>query len=195
MPDARHARTDARDEARRRADHAAIERLAGELVKALAARLEATGMAEIEVTEGGGRVRVRRAMPAASLAAASLTAADSAGRASSRPLTGLVAVGPGSRDGGGGRASASHAAEPGVATSPAVGYFSPRDGIEPGATVTAGERLGTVDVLGVGHEVTAPIDGVVAQIHIAPGQAVEYGERLVTVGTAVPTPDAVVSEG
>jgi biotin carboxyl carrier protein len=187
MPDPRPDRTDGRDPARRKAEHAGIERLAGDLVRALATRLETTGLAEIEVTEGGGRVRVRRPTPGAVPGGPT----DGAARGSGRGHAGLVAVGPGSHDGGGRTAAGP---DPGVATSPAVGYFSPRDGMTRGTAVTAGERIGTVDVLGVGHEVTAPIDGVIDEVLIAPGQAVEYGERLMTVEPPDAAPGPVVSE-
>jgi biotin carboxyl carrier protein len=170
-----HERSDPHDHAQRRADHAAMERLASRLVPVLAARLEATGMAEIEVTEEGARVRVRR-----TVGAHPSGVADSVPRGHGRVLPALVAVGPGALDGGS-RTSAAHRTDPGVATSPAVGYFSPAEGIGAGSPVAAGERIGSVDVLGVGHEVAAPIDGVVTQVHIEPGQAVEYGQTLVTV--------------
>ena len=65
MPESRprpapNARADARKPATRAADHAAINRLADELVPALAAKLAATGLGEIEVREGDWRLRVRR---------------------------------------------------------------------------------------------------------------------------------------
>jgi biotin carboxyl carrier protein len=41
-------------------DHAAIDRLAGELLPALAEKLAATGLGEIEVREGSWKVRLRR---------------------------------------------------------------------------------------------------------------------------------------
>jgi biotin carboxyl carrier protein len=44
----------------RAADHAAIDRLADELLPALVAKLSATGLGEIEVREGAWRVRIRR---------------------------------------------------------------------------------------------------------------------------------------
>ena len=44
----------------RAADHAAIDRLADELLPALVAKLSATGLGEIEVREGQWRVRIRR---------------------------------------------------------------------------------------------------------------------------------------
>ena len=49
-----------RSDAERSADHAAIERLSGELLPALIAKLGATGLGELEVREGGWRVRLRR---------------------------------------------------------------------------------------------------------------------------------------
>lgn len=49
----------------RAADHAAIDRLADELVPALIAKLAATGLGEIEVGEGDWTVRVRRPADAA----------------------------------------------------------------------------------------------------------------------------------
>ncbi|HEY8437766.1 MAG TPA: biotin/lipoyl-containing protein [Candidatus Limnocylindrales bacterium] len=49
----------------READHAAIDRLADELVPALIAKLAATGLGEIEVGEGDWTVRVRRPADAA----------------------------------------------------------------------------------------------------------------------------------
>ena len=42
------------------ADHAAIDRLTDELLPALIAKLGATGLGELEVRQGGWRVRLRR---------------------------------------------------------------------------------------------------------------------------------------
>ena len=42
------------------ADHAAIDRLASELLPALIAKLGATGLGELEVRQDGWRVRLRR---------------------------------------------------------------------------------------------------------------------------------------
>jgi len=54
--DARHPES-AADHA---ADHAAIDRLTEELLPALIAKLGATGLGELEVRQGGWRVRLRR---------------------------------------------------------------------------------------------------------------------------------------
>jgi biotin carboxyl carrier protein len=55
---------DPRTAKERAADHAAIDRLAEELLPALVAKLSATGLGEIEVGEGSWTVRVRRPLDA-----------------------------------------------------------------------------------------------------------------------------------
>jgi len=59
-PDSRAETHDPRSADERAADHAAIDRLAEELLPALVAKLSASGLGEIEVGEGSWTVRVRR---------------------------------------------------------------------------------------------------------------------------------------
>ena len=191
------------DPAARPAAHEEIARLADELLPALVAKLGATGLGELEVREGGWRVRLRMAPgPRPTLAAsprrggraaASLHGAD--------PKTG---VGPGSPVAGTGfpvgpepEVAPVEAAEPGrpiggpgpdegpaariVATAPAVGFYQPRAGLSPGSRVRAGERLGIVDVLGVAHEILSPDDGLLGAALVEPGEPVEYGQQIVIV--------------
>src|SRR6187551_3029502 len=111
-----------------------------------------------------------------------------AGQAGSHAPTGLTPVGPGHdmRDGG---AAASRDARNGtgreggriVATSPAVGVFQPRAEARAGTKVRAGDRLGSVDMLGIPQEVVAPSDGVVGASLVEPGDAVEYGQDLILI--------------
>jgi biotin carboxyl carrier protein len=68
-----------------------------------------------------------------------------------------------------------------VATSPAVGIYQPRSELTPGTRVRAGDRLGSVNMLGVPQEVVAPADGVVGAGYADPGDAVEYGQELVAI--------------
>jgi biotin carboxyl carrier protein len=195
-----------RSPAERAADHAAIDRLSGELLPALIAKLGATGLGELEVREGGWRVRLRR--PADGSMGASAASAgtrerrpgdrERGGRAAAstggtHPASGLTPVGPGrdgrdphgeqnghpGRDGRDGRDG--HVRDDGriVATSPAVGIFHPRPEARAGTRVRAGDRLGSVDMLGVPQEVVAPADGVVGASLIEPGDAVEYGQDLI----------------
>jgi biotin carboxyl carrier protein len=195
-----------RSPAERAADHAAIDRLSGELLPALIAKLGATGLGELEVREGGWRVRLRR--PAGGQAGASPTSTSARERrpgdrerggrtaasvGGTHAASGLTAVGPG-RDGRDAHIEQNgHPARDGrevrdgllrddgriVATSPAVGIFHPRPEARAGTKVRAGDRLGSVDMLGVPQEVVAPADGVVGASLIEPGDAVEYGQDLI----------------
>lgn len=51
-----------------------------------------------------------------------------------------------------------------------------------GATVTAGSGILTLEAMKMNTIVFAPRDGVVAEIHVAPGDSVEEGQPLVTLG-------------
>jgi biotin carboxyl carrier protein len=160
----------------RRADHVAIDRLADELLPALVAKLGASGLGELDVREGAWRIRLR--MPAD-------------GRASRR------AGGPGRDAHQPPPAHAAHAsrgtspaptpdADPdpptrAVATSPAVGFYRPLRDVAAGARVRAGDRLGTIDVLGVPQEVVSPADGIVGASLVEPGDPVEYGQQVVEI--------------
>jgi biotin carboxyl carrier protein len=192
-----------RSPAERAADHAAIDRLSGELLPALIAKLGATGLGELEVREGGWRVRLRRppdgqtGSPASSPGTRERRPGDRerSGRAAAstggtHPASGLTPVGPGrdahgeqnghpARDGRESRDGVARDDGRMVATSPAVGIFHPRPEARAGTKVRAGDRLGSVDMLGVPQEVVAPADGVVGASLIDPGDAVEYGQELI----------------
>ena len=66
-----------------------------------------------------------------------------------------------------------------TATSPAVGIFQPRPEMRPGTRVRTGDRLGSVDVLGVLQEIASPVDGIVGATLVEAGDAVEYGQELI----------------
>jgi biotin carboxyl carrier protein len=128
--------------------------LTDEVLPALIARLRASRLAELEVRKDGWRIRLRRDLRAV--------------RRSPR-----------------GHAGDAHRADDedpsGEARSPAVGYFSPARGLVVGQGVTAGDTLGSVDVLGIAQEVTAPVGGIVSAVLAETGQAVEYGQVLVEI--------------
>jgi biotin carboxyl carrier protein len=185
-----------RTPAERSADHAAIDRLSTELLPALIAKLGATGLGELEVREGGWRVRLRRPGETGGSSGArerrpgerERAARSGAGQAGSYPPSGLTPVGPG-HDGRDGGVAAARDARNGtgreggriVATSPAVGMFQPRAEARAGTKVRAGDRLGSVDMLGIPQEVVAPSDGVVGASLVEPGDAVEYGQELILI--------------
>ena len=199
---------DRRSPEERAADHAGVERLTSDLLPALIARLVATGLGEVELREEGWRLRVRR--PASG---------NSPGRhATDRPgwaqpghaghghqpaaleghrgtrATTFATNGsnPGHQDAlGDGAMSDADAGLPGgtLATSPAVGIFQPRHDLRSGLAVTAGERLGVIDVLGISQEILAPSDGLVGLSLAEAGHAVEYGQPLLRIElTSTPPP-------
>lgn len=205
------ARDGARDRAAanstRKADHAEIGRLTEVLLPALIAKLSSTRLGELEVREGEWRVRLRR--PAAPDHNFGRRATDKPSR--SQPgheghghprgapealqRTRLTGVGPG--DGtiatnGGGTArptttgGRSSERDRNVAYSPAVGVFHPGPKSSAGTRVRKDEAIGTVDVLGVPQEVTAPADGIVATTLVEGGTAVEYGQELVRLELTSP---------
>jgi biotin carboxyl carrier protein len=202
-----------RSAAARAADHAAIAGSIDELLPALIAKLGATGLAELEIREDGLRVRLRR--PPDGSVAHDRRAGDRPGRVGSRaagshaPGAGhgpaahppaLTPVGPGreARDGrevrpagAEGRETSRSSQVRAVATSPAVGIYHPRAEARAGTRVRAGDRLGTVDMLGVPQEVVAPTDGLVGASLVDSGDAVEYGQDLVVIEFPSATPDPV----
>lgn len=176
-----------RSPAERAADHATIDGLADGLLPALMAKLSATGLGELEVREGGWRVRLLRPADGAvrerrgSERAARGQVGHHAPPPSSVPP--LTPVGPG-REGRDGAATGGERRT--LATSPAVGIFQVAADRRAGTRVRAGDRLGVVDMLGVAQEVVAPMDGVVGAGLAESGDAVEYGQELVVIEFASP---------
>ncbi len=187
----------------RRADHQAIDRLADDLLPALADRLAATGLGELEVREGAWRLRLRRR-------AAGSGHADH-GRTGHRADGGRAGRGPGHGGHAGhdgpvtddlptltsiGGAVPDPLAEaldhaPLVARSPGVGVLHlDEDHRRAGARVRAGDVLGRVDVLGVAQEIVAPGDGVLETAFVEDGDVVEYGQPLLAFRSARDVPES-----
>ena len=165
-------------------NHAAIARLADDLLPALIAKLAASGLGEIEVREGGWKARLR--MPAAPVAA--VRAAEShASHTTARAVAGHGRTEERDRRL---RPEPEVAEEPGriAAKSPAVGIYNPRRDLAVGMRVRAGDRIGSVNVLGVGQDVVSPVDGVIGSSLAEAGEAVEYGQDLVRIELPERTP-------
>jgi biotin carboxyl carrier protein len=168
----------------RRADHAAIDRLADELLPALVAKLGASGLGELDVREGAWRIRLR--MPADGRASRRASGPSRGGHQPPSPHAAPAAApaahaAPATR-------SSSLVPEPdedpptrAVATSPAVGFYRPRPDMAAGARVRAGDPLGAVDVLGISQDVVSPNDGIVGASLVEPGDPVEYGQEVVEI--------------
>lgn len=133
-----------------------LEALTDEVLPALIARLRASRLGELEVRSGDWRIRLRRDLQPGTGPAA---------RAGSRGESAVEDDGP-SRI---------------LACSPAVGYFTPSSELAVGASVQAGDPLGSIDVLGIFQDVVAPVDGIVIGVLAEDGQAVEYGQALADI--------------
>jgi len=169
------------DPARTMRDHQAISRLADDLLPALIAKLASSGLGEIEVREGSFRARLRKPAGAdAAKRAAGRSAVDGHAGHGHAAGRGSAAI-HGTRAG---EAAVEQEATLVAATSPAVGIYHPRRELSLGMRVRAGDKIGTVDVLGVNQDVFVPIDGVIGTSLAEAGEAVEYGQELVRIELA-----------
>lgn len=135
----------------------------GELVRALAALLDETGLSEIEYAVGDRRVRVAR---------------NGGGAAVAMVAAPVVAPAPAA-------ALPVAAAEPaGAVKSPMVGtaYLGPQPGAAPfvavGDSVREGQTLFIIEAMKVMNQIPAPRAGRVAQILVVDATPVEFGQIL-----------------
>ncbi|WCM27959.1 acetyl-CoA carboxylase biotin carboxyl carrier protein [Sphingomonas sp. QA11] len=141
-----------------------------ELVRQLAQMLDETQLTEIEVEDGGRRIRIARkaaAAPAVHYAPAPVTTPVAA---AATPVEAAAPV-----------ASANAVKSPMVGTA----YLSPEPGaasfISIGKTVAAGETLLIVEAMKVMNPILAPSAGTVKAILVESGQPVEFDQPLVVV--------------
>ena len=149
-------------------------------LKTLIDLVSESGISELEVTEGEGKVRiVKNAPPVYVQPAAAQYAA---------PI-GVPLAAP---DAPAGEAAAPAAAAPAqpqghVVTSPMVGTFyrAPSPGADPfvqvGDTVKEGQTLCIIEAMKLLNEIESDVAGVVKEILVENGQAVEYGQPLFVV--------------
>src|SRR5262249_1461140 len=134
----------------------------GDLVRQLAALLEETGLTEIEYAVGERRIRVARsgAVPTATVVAAAPVAASPA------PAPAVLAE------------------HPGAVKSPMVGtaYLAPQPGapsfVRVGDVVAEGQVILIIEAMKVMNQIRSPRAGRVAEILVADGSPVEFGEVL-----------------
>jgi acetyl-CoA carboxylase biotin carboxyl carrier protein len=136
----------------------------GDLVRTLAALLEETGLTEIEYAQGDRRIRVVCNAPVAPAVTVSMPPSAA-----------------------GGAATASLAESPGAVKAPMVGtaYLAPQPGAKPfvavGDAVREGQALLVIEAMKVMNQIHAPHAGRVAQILVADGTPVEYGQVLMVL--------------
>jgi len=136
-----------------------------ELVRALAALLDETGLSEIEYAVGERRIRVARNGGGA--AVAMVATAPTPGAAGAAPVTVTAAAEPA-----------------GAVKSPMVGtaYLGPQPGASPfvavGDTVREGQTMFIIEAMKVMNQIPAPRAGRVAQILVVDATPVEFGQIL-----------------
>ena len=139
----------------------------GDLVRALARLLDETGLSEIEYAVGDRRIRVARAAAPAGFPAPAAAAPEAA----------TAEPGPGT-------APVDH---PGAIKAPMVGtaYIAPQPDQPPfvrlGDKVEAGQIVLIIEAMKVMNQIRAPHPGRVAEILIADGNPVEYGQVLMLI--------------
>lgn len=149
------------------------------LVRELAVLLGDTGLTEIEVADGGRKIRVARNIavaPAAPAYAPALPLPAAAPVAAAAPAPAAPV------------AAAPAAVEGTLVKSPMVGtaYLAPEPGapdfISLGKAVKAGDTLLIVEAMKVMNPITAPTSGTIKAIQIENGQPVEFDQPLVVIG-------------
>jgi acetyl-CoA carboxylase biotin carboxyl carrier protein len=149
-------------------------------LKTLIDLVEASGISELELTEGEEKVRISRAMmpsqqPMAHYMAAPMQQAMPAAHAAAAPVpTAAAAV------------VAEH--EGHIVKSPMVGSFyrssSPdsKPFIDVGSKVAVGDTLCIIEAMKLLNEIDCDFTGIIKKILVENGQPVEYGEPLFVIG-------------
>lgn len=141
-----------------------------EIVRELAAILRETDLTEIEVEDGGLKLRIARQSSHVVTMHAPALAAPPAMTAPSAPAAAVPA---------------SDRANPGMVPSPIVGtaYLSPEPGapvfVSVGDTVAEGQTIMIVEAMKTMNPIAAPRAGKITKICVSDAQPVEYGEPLI----------------
>jgi acetyl-CoA carboxylase biotin carboxyl carrier protein len=144
-------------------------------IRELAELLTETGLTEIEVEQGGMRLRVSR--QAAPLVSHLPMAAAIPVHPAEIPAAAAEAAAPARREG----------PAPGAVTSPMVGtvYVSPQPGAPPfvkvGDSVKEGDTLLIVEAMKTMNPIVAPRGGTVSELCVADSQPVEFGQTLLVL--------------
>ncbi|SMG57303.1 acetyl-CoA carboxylase biotin carboxyl carrier protein [Paraburkholderia susongensis] len=150
-------------------------------LKTLIDLVSESGISELEVTEGEGKVRiVKNAPPVYVQPSASYAPQQFAPQAPAAGFDAPAASAP--------AAPAVAAPQGHVVTSPMVGTFyrAPSPGADPfvqvGDTVKEGQTICIIEAMKLLNEIESDKSGVVKEILVENGQAVEYGQPLFVVG-------------
>ena len=151
-------------------------------LKTLIDLVSESGISELEVTEGEGKVRIVKNAPPVYVQPSTQYAPQ---YASPVPAPGGALEAPAASA----PATPAPAAPQGhVVTSPMVGTFyrAPSPGADPfvqvGDTVKEGQTICIIEAMKLLNEIESDKSGVVKEILVENGQAVEYGQPLFVVG-------------
>ncbi|MFM0595653.1 MULTISPECIES: acetyl-CoA carboxylase biotin carboxyl carrier protein [Burkholderiaceae] len=152
-------------------------------LKTLIDLVSESGISELEVTEGEGKVRIVKNAPPVYVQPSASYAPQYAQPA---PFPGGEA--PAAAAAGAPATPAPVVPQGHVVTSPMVGtfYLAPSPGAEPfvqvGDTVKEGQTICIIEAMKLLNEIESDKAGVVKEILVDNGQAVEYGQPLFVVG-------------
>jgi acetyl-CoA carboxylase biotin carboxyl carrier protein len=144
-----------------------------DVIRELSDLLTETGLTEIEIEQGGRRIRVARQN------SPHISASPVAVAAMSEPVTSPSAVAA--------EAAAAKRDVEGAVTSPMVGtaYIAPEPGKPPfvkvGDTVREGDTLLIVEAMKTMNPILAPRAGTVTEIMVRDAQPVEFGQMLLVL--------------
>ena len=150
-------------------------------LKTLIDLVSESGISELEVTEGEGKVRIVKNAPPVYVQPSASYAPQYAAPA---PLPGAAPEAPAAAP----ATPAAVAPQGHVVTSPMVGTFyrAPSPGADPfvqvGDTVKEGQTICIIEAMKLLNEIESDKSGVVKEILVDNGQAVEYGQPLFVVG-------------
>lgn len=139
------------------------------MIRELAELLSETGLTEIEIEQGGSRLRVARQVTASYVSEGSVRVASapaaSTGDAPAKPK------GP----------------QPGAVPSPMVGtvYVAPEPGkpafVKVGDKVSEGDTLLIVEAMKTMNPILAPKSGIISEICVHDAEPVEFGQTLLVI--------------
>ncbi len=151
-------------------------------LKTLIDLVSESGISELEVTEGEGKVRIVKNAPPVYVQPSASYAPQLAATAAA-PGAAPVAEAP-----AGAPAAAAPVASGHVVKSPMVGTFyrAPSPGaaefVKIGDSVSEGQTLCIIEAMKLMNEIESDKAGVVKEVLVENGQAVEYGQPLFVIG-------------
>jgi acetyl-CoA carboxylase biotin carboxyl carrier protein len=149
-------------------------------LKTLIDLVSESGISELEVTEGEGKVRIVKNAPPVYVQPSTSYAPQIAAPAQPFGMPGEVPGAP--------AAPAPAVPQGHIVTSPMVGSFyrAPSPGAEPfvqvGDSVKEGQTICIIEAMKLLNEIECDKAGVVKEILVENGQAVEYGQPLFVIG-------------